>query len=209
MLGRAKAMLVAGVAAAAVASPGSTPSGAAGPAFSTGDDLRSRLAAASTEHKLACAPLLNWDSPLDPARTATEATARAIGRLPFAPVVPRFGLRPELVQVSDPGQVAPADRSVAFLYRFATGSAFPTNGRVLVKESTATMTAGTLRAIAADPGASAAVTFRMIKLGGTPALLSSVNGVGRVQFVRGGVEYDVTGPAVRPAEVQRLAALVG
>ena len=206
MLGHAKLLLVATVVAAALT--GASAPAAPGTQPVTSGDLEARLAAAATETKLACAPQLNWDSPLDQAKIATSSSARILGRLPFAPVVPRFGVRPQLVQVSDPDRVAAADRSVAFLYRFATGPAFPSNGRIVVKESTATMTPDTLRAIAADPGASAAVTFRMISFGGTAALLSSANGVGRVQFVRGGVEYDVTGPAVAPAEVQRLAALI-
>lgn len=204
-----KALLVLAVVTVVGLGPGPERQSAAGPTPRSGAELAAALAAAETEVKLACAPLLNWDLPLDVAQLATVGTARTAGQLPFAPVVPRFGLLPQVVQVSDPARVVAADRSVAFVYRFPTGPDFPTNGRVLVKESTATMTTETLRAIAADPAGSAAVTFRMIRVGSTPALLTTTHGVGRVQFVRAGVEYDVTGPAVSPAEVQRLAALTG
>ncbi len=203
-----KALLVLAVVTAVSLGSGPERRSAAGRTPRSGAELAAALAAAETEVKLACAPLLNWDLPLDAAKLATVGTARALGKLPFAPVVPSFGLAPQVVQVSDPARVVAADRSVAFVYRFPTGPDFPTNGRVLVKESTATMTNETLRATAADPAGSAAVKFRMIRVGSTPALLTTSSGAGRVQFVRDGVEYDVTGPAVSPAEVQRLAALV-
>ena len=148
-------------------------------------------------------PRINWDSPLPGGKASSTRTARADGRLPFAPTVPQFGLPPTLVQVTGPA--SNDQRTVAYVYHFPTGNAFPVDGRVRVLEYQASITEKQLEAVAANPPGPAA-DFTVIMINGHGALLVHANGVGRVQFIEHGVMYDVTGPAVSPEEAEHLAS---
>lgn len=148
-------------------------------------------------------PRINWDSPLPAGKTSSIRTARADGRLPFSPTTPQFGMPPALVQVTSP---ASHDlRSVAYVYHFPAGKAFPGDGRVVVLEYRAATTEKGLEEVVANPPGPAA-DFTVIRINGHGALLVHANGVGRVQFILRGVMYDVTGPAVSPMEAERLAS---
>jgi hypothetical protein len=164
----------------------------------TGQHSDVRARAVGTE-----GPRINWDSPLPGGKSSSTRTARADGRLPFAPTVPRFGIRPALVQVTNPASHdLPA---VAYVYNFPAGQAFPVDGRVLVLEYQAEVSEQQLEAVPADPPGPAA-DFTVIRINGHGALLVHANGIGRVQFVQHGVMYDVTGPAVSPQEAEHLAS---
>lgn len=148
-------------------------------------------------------PRINWDSPLPGGKASSTGTAQADGRLPFSPAVPQFGLRPILVQVT--GTAPTGARTVAFVYRFPAGKAFPADGRVVVLEYQDEVTETQLEAVTANPPGPAA-DFTVIRINGHGALLVHANGIGRVQFILHGVMYDVTGPAVSPREAEHLAS---
>jgi hypothetical protein len=150
-------------------------------------------------------PRINWDSPLPGGKASSTGTAQADGRLPFSPAVPQFGLRPILVQVT--GTAPTGARTVAFVYRFPLGKAFPADGRVVVLEYQDEVTETQLEAVTANPAGPAA-DFTAIRINGHGALLVHANGIGRVQFILHGVMYDVTGPAVSPREAEHLASEV-
>jgi hypothetical protein len=113
--------------------------------------------------------------------------------------MPQFGIAPSLVQVS------PSARAIALVYHFPLGTAFPVDGRVLVLEYQVSLTEEQLEAVAANPPGPAA-DFTVIRVNGHGALLVHANGIGRVQFILHGVQYDVTGPAVSPQEAAHLAS---
>jgi hypothetical protein len=148
-------------------------------------------------------PRINWDSPLPGGKASSTGTAQADGRLPFSPAVPQFGLRPILVQVT--GTAPTGARTVAFVYRFPLGKAFPADGRVVVLEYQDEVTETQLEAVTANPPGPAA-DFTVIRINGHGALLVHASGIGRVLFILHGVMYDVTGPAVSPREAEHLAS---
>ena len=148
-------------------------------------------------------PRINWDSPLPDGKASSTRTARADGRLPFSPTTPQFGLAPTLVQVTS---TASHDlRTVAYVYHFPAGKAFPVDGRVVVLEYQAEITEQGLEQVVANPPGPAA-DFTVIRINGHGALLVHANGTGRVQFILHRVMYDVTGPAVSPQEAEHLAS---
>jgi len=148
-------------------------------------------------------PRINWDSPLPGGKASSTRTARADGRLPFSPAIPRFGRRPILIQVTGTASTDPP--TVAYVYRFPAGKDFPADGRVVVLEYQAEITESQLEAVPADPPGPAA-DFTVIRINRHGALLVHANGIGRVQFIEHGVMYDVTGPAVSPGEAEYLAS---
>ena len=150
-------------------------------------------------------PPINWDRPLPGGVTASATSARTVGRLTFAPSLPRFVLRPALVEVTNASTTAPNWRAVAYVYRFPLGPGFLGDGRVRVLEYQTKVTESELEAVAANPPGPPA-DFRVIRVNGHGALLVQGNGVGRVQYILKGIMYDVTGPAISPAAAERLAA---
>lgn len=150
-------------------------------------------------------PRINWDKPLPGGVVSSEQTARTDGRLPFAPSLPRFALHPALVEVTNARTTATSQRAVAYMYRFPLGPGFRSDGRVRVLEYKTQVTESQLEAVAANPPGPAA-DFRVIRINGHGALLVQGDGVGRVQYILNGIMYDVTGPAVTPAEAEKLAA---
>jgi hypothetical protein len=91
------------------------------------------------------------------------------------------------------------------VYHFPAGKAFPVDGRVQVLEYQTEVSEQELEAVPADPPGPAA-DFTVIRINGHGALLVRAYGTGRVQFVRRGVMYDITGPAVSPREAEHLAS---
>ena len=83
---------------------------------------------------------VDWDHPfgigsIDITADATDPAAmEARGGLTFAPVVPRFGLAPFIVQSSST-QSPPENRELVFGYNFGTGPDFPVSGHVEVLET--------------------------------------------------------------------------
>lgn len=152
-------------------------------------------------------PVVNWDKPFFDGPQTSVAGARTAGRLPFLPSLPRLPRPPVRIQVTNPGTTPPEQRAVAIVYRFPIGPDFPTDGRVVVEESATGQTVAGLEATVEDPPGPAE-DFRMIDVAGERALLSQHGGVGRVTFIRHGVTFDITGPAVSPAMAVRLARQV-
>lgn len=142
--------------------------------------------------------------PSDPGDAASTAVRQ--GQLTFTPVVPTFNT-PFKLAVSDPTAVTVStDRGVEFLFDFGQTSDFPSDGRVAVLEMPSGVTDDVLRRIVAEHAGTG--NFRMISLAGGSGMLVAANGIGRVVFVRGGIRYDVTGPAVSPAKAQELAGML-
>lgn len=148
-------------------------------------------------------PAINWDNPIPDGAVVALSHARSAGALSFSPTAPGFGRAPVTVEVANPAMW----HAVAFVYHFPTGPDFPVDGRVRVLEMETTVTQADLLAVASNPPGPAS-DFSVITISGHQALLVQGNGVGRVQFIRNGIEYDVTGPAVSPAEAEKLAALL-
>lgn len=152
-------------------------------------------------------PAIDWDHPIVGGLAATSVDAAAIGGLSINPHVPSFGRAPVFVQVTDPAKYGQAQRGVAYVFHFPASAAFPRDGRVRVLEQTAPDDPSYLQDIAANPPGDPG-DFSMITVNGVPALLVQANGIGRVQFIRDGILYDITGPAVSPAEAIKLAGLL-
>jgi hypothetical protein len=152
-------------------------------------------------------PQINWDEPLPGGIVSSAMSARTVGQLPFAPTLPRFPLQPALIEVTNASTTAPDWRTIAYVYRFPLGPDFHGDGRVRVLEYQTKVTESQLEAVAANPPGPPA-DFRVIRVNGHGALLVQGNGVGRVQYILNGIMYDVTGPAISPAEAERLAAAI-
>jgi hypothetical protein len=194
---RRRTIMMAVALAAALAGAGVAVANAA---TATGQPSGTRVSGVSSS-----GPRINWDSPLPGGRSSSMRMARADGRLPFSPTMPQFGIGPRLVQVSNPADTGTPDlRTVAFVYYFPIGKAFPVDGRVSVLEYQTKVTEKQLEAVAANPPGPAE-DFTVIRINGHGALLVHANGIGRVMFVLHGVMYDLTGPAVSPQEAEHLA----
>jgi hypothetical protein len=145
-------------------------------------------------------PVINWDKPLGEGPIVADlATAMRVGRLSFTPIQPRFSQPPTSIQVAQ----KPNELAIAFVYNFPRGRAFPTDGRVQVLETVAAITSADLLGVIHNPPGPAQ-DFVDIHLGEQDALLIQSDGIGRVQFIEAGVEFDVAGPALSVAEAQTL-----
>lgn len=141
-------------------------------------------------------PQINWDHVLLSGIPTTVSSAVQDGQLSFEPVRPAQP-EPAYVEVTDPTVVAdPAHRGVAYYYDIAG------IGRVVLTESPATSSPEDLRAIAdarRDSG-----EYSILEVDGTPVLLIAANGIGRVRTIRGGIAFDITGPAISPEDVVKF-----
>jgi hypothetical protein len=146
-------------------------------------------------------PTVNWDKPIPDGQDVDLGEAKSAGHLRFDPQLPAFGRSPVRIQVADPADF----HAIAFVFHFPTGGDFGSDGRVRVLESDADISEEQLFAVAADPPGPQE-DFSVITLGTQRALLVQSNGVGRVQFIRDGVEYDVSGATVTPAGAESLAS---
>lgn len=151
-------------------------------------------------------PAIPWDDPegLD----TNLSQAAATGQLGFPVADPRLGRDPDLVRVSDPSSTPSRNRELIMLFRFPQGSPeFPTDGRVLLTESLADIDASTLQNMAADTAWGPEAVFQLVTFpGGTGLVMSNTNmNVGRVWLLRGGLKYDLTGPALSPNTARMLA----
>lgn len=151
-------------------------------------------------------PAIDWSRPLVNGVPSSRAAARTQGRLAFDPVVPRWAVPESAVHVTDPRADDPAHAAVAFVYDFPQGPDFPTDGRVVLLQTPTELTDADLVTMAAANGAE---HFRIVDIGGRPALVIEADGIGRVRLIRRGVAFDVTGPATPAATVVRLAEGLG
>lgn len=150
-------------------------------------------------------PKINWDAPLGNAKSTSARAAAKDGALTFTPRTPRFSVAPTAVQVSDPAATAPADRAVAYVYKFPIGADFPIDGRIRVLEYPASTSEADLEGVATNPPGSAE-DFAVITIAGHPALLVQADGVGRIQYIQNGIMYDITGPSAPTVIVKKIAA---
>lgn len=180
--------------------------GAAMLALAACADSASVTASRSTDQPHAPVPrhAIDWTQPIRSPVTVSRATARTVGRLAFDPIVPAFDLRETEVQITDPAIGDFAHAAVAFLYDFPPGGTFPAGGRVVVVEAPTALTDADLTTMATTNGGH----FHLVTIGDHPAVLIEGNGVGRVRLVRQSVAIDITGPAVPPDVVLRLADAV-
>lgn len=157
-------------------------------------------------------PSINWDNPMGGTGIITDfAHAQASGGLPFSPVRPNFDAPPVRVSVSDPAETLPSETHfLTAVYKFPAGSpGFGEDGRVLVMERDTTLTSDDLKQVLADPPGPAS-GFQLIDLQGVPGLLitNADKSIGRVEFIRDGVMFDVTGPSLSPDTAQTLAGRI-
>jgi len=150
-------------------------------------------------------PKINWDAPLGDAKLTSARAAAKDGALTFTPRTPRFSVAPVDVQVSDPAATPPADRAVAYVYKFPIGADFPTDGRIRVLEYATSSSEADLEGVAKNPPGPAE-DFAVITIAGHPALLVQADGVGRIQYIQNGIMYDITGPSAPTTVVKKLAA---
>lgn len=142
-------------------------------------------------------PPVNWDSPLLDGVNLSSLQA-AQPNLPFTPVAPRFGA-PDVIQIDDPAQVQPTDQTLALVFHLQD------YGTVLVEErSPGDWSLAQMQARADDPSAPPDA-FQMVPVRNTSGLLIQGDGVGRVIWIEKGILFDITGPAVAPQQVLKLA----
>jgi hypothetical protein len=141
-------------------------------------------------------PLIDWDHPfgaegvsVDPAVLVANPQALGVRFTVTVPVYPSARLR--WVDVS-------SHATVAFMFDFSADPRFPTDGRVQVEESAATMTQAEL-ILGPRPGQS------LTRVGSVIVVLVQYGGVGNAMFIRDGVLYDVLGPALPPDAAVDLA----
>ena len=151
-------------------------------------------------------PHIDWSAPLTDAVDAAPSVAAiaAASPLSFRPLLPTLGGKVTRVQVSNPKIVAPQDRAIGVVLRFPTGADFPVDGRVFIEQTATTDTEASLDADAATNSLPAGV-MHLVQLGTQNGLMIEANGIGRVAFIKSGVRYDLTGPAVSPRMALQLA----
>lgn len=143
-----------------------------------------------------------WDRPIpDGTVVSTIDEAVQVGKLTFTPLLPNFGVLPVSIEVADPTEF----QATAFMYNFPLSAEFPTDGHVRVLESKALISQQALLNVVSNPPGPAE-DFKVVQIAGQDALLVQGNGVGRVQFIRDGIQFDVTGPEISPEECERLAS---
>lgn len=162
--------------------------------------------AAPTEAAVEEGPAINWDMPLPTGLIVTADQAQLVGKLPFTPIAPAFAEAPVRVIVSDPALEAEELRAAVFVYDFPPGQGIGEDGRVRVLEAS-TDAPETLFAeiVAGHVGLIDEALYDLVQVGGHDALLIHTDTIGRVRFVRDGVSFDVTGPALAPDTALALA----
>ncbi len=212
MLKRSGALISAALIALAVGCAAPAPTSQIGAARATEPASSSAVAslAAPTAKTISTSPVdqgpqINWDAPLGDGKLTSAGAAAKDGALPFAPRTPQFSIAPITVQVSDVATTQPADRAVAYVYKFPLGADFLTDGRVRVLEYATTSTEAELEGVAKNPPGPPE-DFAVVTIAGHSALLVQANGIGRIQYIQNGIMYDITGPAAPTAVVEKLAA---
>lgn len=151
-------------------------------------------------------PSPNWDSPLPNALSYRGDLALPVAvrkSLSFPITVPAFGLAPQLIRVTNPASATGAGRSIAFLYDFSGRDGFGRDGRLVVYESVPRSTEADLLAMPKNPPGPPE-DFTVVDLGSSRALFVHHGGVGRVEWISSGVDFDITGPAAPSDSVLRL-----
>lgn len=149
---------------------------------------------------------INWDGPATDARETSLTAIQAGGALPFQVQKPKFGIDPRSVEVSQAG--VPPDATFLILrYRFSDPNGFNGDTRVVVEERPTNLPSDWYTSVLADPPGRPQ-DFSTVSVSGARALVNvSPDGTtARVGFIRNGVMFDLSGPAVSPAKAVELAA---
>lgn len=147
-------------------------------------------------------PSIDWDHPfraegltnVDPAALATAPQSFGTSIRPVTPLLSGGKLR--WVDVSAAG-------TVAYMFDFSGGAAFPTDGRVTVEESQSDMTQDEL--ISANW---AGTTNSLTPVGPITILVRSYKGLSDASFVHNGTLYDISGPALGSAPALDIATQI-
>lgn len=162
--------------------------------------------AASAETAVAEGPAINWDMPIPTGLVVTADEAQLVGELPFTPIAPVFAEAPVRVIVTDPAMEAEELRAAVFVYDFPPGQGIGEDGRVRVLEGITDAPDDLFgQIVASHVGLTDESMYDLALVGGRDALLIHTDAIGRVRFVRNGVYFDVTGPALAPDTALALA----
>ncbi|MEO6713013.1 MAG: hypothetical protein ABIM89_06245 [Mycobacteriales bacterium] len=151
-------------------------------------------------------PSINWDLPFGARATIPDidTALTAAPGLSYRPFEPALGLTPTVVQRAGDWLVA--------VYRFPSGGAFRSDGRITVTQVKAEGADAYLHVGAGSTGSEADPDFvaTTVEVGGRPArlLVNTRIDVGRVILDVDDVRVDVTGPDAPPAAVLDIAAKV-
>lgn len=162
--------------------------------------------AAPAESPVADGPAINWDMPIPTGLVVSADEAQLVGKLSFTPIAPAFAEAPVRVIVSDPALEAEELRAAVFVYDFPPGQGIGEDGRVRVLEGITDAPDDLFgQIVAGHVGLADESLYDLALVGGRDALLIHTDAIGRVRFVRDGVYFDVTGPALAPDTALALA----
>jgi hypothetical protein len=144
---------------------------------------------------------VNFEQPLIHA-VVVESLDAARRSLAFTPRTPNFDQTPTLIQISDPSFYAtPGERWLAIIYHLAPGT-------VDVKQHLPTQTQAELLATASRTDYPAG-TFAVVPVGAYQGLLTKMDSGGvALDWIRDGVQYEVTGPALDASSALQLAGRI-
>ncbi|MGZ4211157.1 MAG: hypothetical protein ACXVQX_11240 [Actinomycetota bacterium] len=126
--------------------------------------------------------------------------------LSFTPTLPNFSGQLKSVWVSNPQFASAIERSVAFVFTFTADQGFTSDGRLDVVEGPARGTESDLEQMLNNNGTFPGADFSLHQVGPTHILLMNYQGVGRAEFLKAGVWFDITGPAAPTQQVLDLAS---
>lgn len=151
-------------------------------------------------------PRIDWDARPNRSHVVTVQDLPKARGLTFAPVIPRFGVAPTRIDVAtDPGQGA-SGGLVELHFAFPVSSAFPVDGRVVVREQPVASAPDGLAGLASGHAPQGQGTA--LQIAGHLSIVApeqSAPGTFRVITVRGTALLTVGGPGLSRAEAVRLA----
>jgi hypothetical protein len=149
-------------------------------------------------------PRIMWDARLNNSVVVTPAKLASFPGLAFVPVLPAFTVPPSRIDVSTDPAAGSAGGMVELHFTFATSSAFPVDGRVIVREQPVATAVGGLDKLAR--GVVPPTGGQRIIVAGHVSWLTDTDGSFTLFTVRGKALVLIAGPAVPRAEVLKLAA---
>jgi hypothetical protein len=148
-------------------------------------------------------PRIAWDARLNNSISVAVGKLARFPGLAFSPVLPKFTVSPGRIDVStDPTEGANGGL-VEFHYTFATSPAFPTDGRVIVREQPVALAPGGLDGLAT--GTVPAAVGKPLQVHGHLSLVRESDGSFSLFTVRGKALIVIAGPAISRAQVVKLA----
>jgi hypothetical protein len=148
-------------------------------------------------------PRIAWDARLNNSVSVSEGKLARFPGLAFAPVLPKFAVSPGRIDVSTDPAVGADGGLVELHYTFAKSPAFPTDGRVIVREQPVALAPGGLDGLAT--GTVPATAGKPLRVHGHLSLVRGSEGSFSLITVRGKALIVIAGPAISRAEVVKLA----